>query len=245
MPFKSMTEILVAKGTARDFSFFVKLLSNRLNLIQDHKLRKLESSYRQAKDNLKTQNKTNLAKQIEYEVRYAASSEMAYFMRYVRRTITGKGQPGVTLREIVSDVSAYLGQGKKSGTLEGCLTQLFTTYMDKYWKQLSEGERLQVIREAGLQKASGHRELLKGIGASGSLLSHLATHFTSGTAAAVVGSAVAGSATGTATGSLIGKCVACKIAGAVFSVPLLLYAQTEAYRITSPAMLYLGGMLLR
>lgn len=143
--------------TADDYPFLVGLVESNVNLTDDAKLRRLLADY-QAEPT--PANRAGLDRQLEQEIRYLGSADVAYLVR----TLLGK-EPGVPFREIIRDVAQALKVDLTVlGTDRELLDQLVERYVTDQFARLSPEEQQRMLVELGVDRDKAARFIVKSAG---------------------------------------------------------------------------------
>ena len=140
-----------------DYEFLNGLIDNTVNLTNDVRLRNYLAA---SKEEDSAENRAALDKQMEYEIRYLGSSEIAYFTRY----LIGK-YPGVSFREIVKDVSRVLKVNiSMLGTDREIIEELVQDYATKQFAELTPEEQQKMLVDLGVERDKARKFILKSAG---------------------------------------------------------------------------------
>jgi uncharacterized protein YaaW (UPF0174 family) len=138
-------EDLLRPLTAADYHFLVGLIQSNANFTNDFalKLRLLDWEELQT-----DQARDALHQQLEHEIRYLGSADLAYFTRY----LVGE-EPGVPFREVVLDVARALKLHIPSlGTDRELVESLVEAYVSAQFAQLSRSEQQRTLENLGVEK---------------------------------------------------------------------------------------------
>lgn len=200
-------------------------------------------------------NRRVLAEQIEHEVRYAGSADLAYGFRW----LIGR-EPGVSVDEILRDVSAqFKVKDRPLGTFKARVERLVRGVVDKSFTQLSPEDQRRMLESEGVE-AEKAREVVAKLKEGGklavlpllyavlgrTLVTRLVTAMATQVIASILGPVIARQLIQQVVtkfpwwGQWLGPIVwSITLSWAVYDI------QGAAYRITCPTMVYLGLIALR
>ncbi len=143
---------LLMKCDKEDFSLLISLIDSYVNLSSDSELKDLLIAY--TKDtNTKganSESKIALARVLEREIRYVGSSDIAYAKRKI---MGGETPAGVSIHEIIDDVSSMLKvKQKQLGTPEAKVERLVKSQVEKTFFALSPEQQRELFIKAGIGK---------------------------------------------------------------------------------------------
>ena len=152
-----MQDLLLHLESA-DYTFLAGAIESPLNLTQDFMLRQKVDHFIQGGE--KEADRQILVQQLEKEIRYLGSSDIAYLFRYV-----SGATPGVPFSEIIRDVARML-KVKLPGmsTETEALKHLVTEYATQQFSRLSAEEQQQLLEELGVDQDRAAAFLKKSAG---------------------------------------------------------------------------------
>lgn len=128
-----------------DYHFLIGIIESPFNLTNDRKLKALLAAFEE--DNT-PENKAALNLQLEKEIRYLGSSDVAYFVRHWTT-----GNPGVTLQEIIRDVARSLKvKLPQMGTDREMLEHVVTRYATMQFSNLPDEEKQKMLESLGVEQ---------------------------------------------------------------------------------------------
>lgn len=132
----SELQAILKKCTPDDLSFLVNTIDSFVNLSNDRKLKRL----------LQERKQPELNQEIEAEIRYLGSADIAYIVRKV----FGK-DPGVSVDEIVTDIARkFKCPLKPISTLEAKIERVIKFVVDKEFEKLSQQEIRTLFEKSGI-----------------------------------------------------------------------------------------------
>lgn len=130
---------------AADYHFLIGIIESPFNLTNDRKLKALLADFEKEST---PENRAALNLQLEKEIRYLGSSDVAYF---VRNWTTGN--PGVTLQEIIRDVAKTLKvRLPQIGTDREMLEFVVTEYATMQFSNLPDKEKQKMLESLGVEQ---------------------------------------------------------------------------------------------
>jgi len=136
---------IFAPLTPADYSFVVGLVNSYTNLTDDQKLRGLLDA---VVEDDSTENRDALDRQLEREIRYLGSSDIAYVTRY----FVGK-EAGVSVHEITRDVAKALKIRLPSlGTDRERAEFVVEQYVTDQFSGLSSVEQQKMLEDLGVER---------------------------------------------------------------------------------------------
>lgn len=137
---------LLLKCDSNDFSFLISEIDSYVNFSSDSELKELLAAYIEVGTGT---SKITLAKALEREIRYIGSSEVAYAWRKLQ----GEEPAGVSIHEIIEDVSAKLKiKQKLVGTAEAKVEHLVKWTVEKAFFALKPEQQRELFEKAGVGK---------------------------------------------------------------------------------------------
>lgn len=135
---------LLLKCDADDYAMLISQIDSYVNFSSDRELKKLLTRY---KSDPNTSNKVCLAKVVEREIRYVGSADVAY----VYRRIFKEEPAGVSMREIIDDVSVKLKvKQKQLGGIEARLERLVKLAAEKTFLSMSPEQQRKLFEKSGI-----------------------------------------------------------------------------------------------
>lgn len=131
-----ITEIL-QKCEKMDADFIVSTIDSYINFSDDKGLRECLHYWNEGEMPLQ------LAEKLETEIRYVASSDIAYAYRKAR----GVTPAGVDIDEIINDISKVLKVKIKIGSIEARLETLVRSSFEKRVSEMSQEEQREMLRK--------------------------------------------------------------------------------------------------
>ncbi len=117
---------------SEDFAFLAGLLASNVNLSDDRELTRLLDEY--SEDTTNEDKRDDLIEKMRYEIRYAGSSDIAYFYRWMRG-----GMPGVSVKDVFRDVASALKIEIDSvGTEREIVSEIAKTYAEREFASQEE-----------------------------------------------------------------------------------------------------------
>ena len=143
--------------TPADYAFLVGLLESSVSFTDD---RTLHIRLADLERDPTPENRTALDLQIERELRYLGSADVAYFIRWA----TGR-PPGVPFREILGDVARHLKiKAQPLGTDREVLEDLVQRYATEQFGRLSPEEQQRMLEELGVERGQAAAFIKKSAG---------------------------------------------------------------------------------
>ncbi|ARA91907.1 MAG: hypothetical protein D6685_10600 [Bacteroidetes bacterium] len=131
--------------TLADYTFLVALIQSPFNLTDDRRLQALLATYEQEGTE---EARAALNRQLERELRYLGSADVAYFIRYV----AGR-DPGAPFQEIVRDVARALKvELPPLGTERDLLEHLVQEYATQQFARLSPEAQQNMLVSLGVEQ---------------------------------------------------------------------------------------------
>jgi uncharacterized protein YaaW (UPF0174 family) len=143
-PYRAMQDVL-APLTLADYTFLIGLLKSDVNFVDNHRLntRLIAVEHDDTPDNRRA-----LERQIERELRYLGSADLAYAFRYV----TGQ-PPGVPFREVVLDAAKVLKVDLSPlGTDRELVERLVEDYATQQFASLSPKQQREMLEDLGVEQ---------------------------------------------------------------------------------------------
>jgi len=138
------TELLL-KCDVDDFAMLISQIDSYVNFTSDTELKRLLARY---KSDPSTSNKDDLAKAVEREIRYVGSADVAYAFR---KLFKGEEPAGVSLREVIDDVSSRLKVKQRPlGSVEARLERLARLTAEKTFLSMSPEQQRKLFKELGI-----------------------------------------------------------------------------------------------
>lgn len=134
-----LTQIL-QRCTLKDANFIINQIDSYFNFTDDSGLKKLRDEW----DGRGTM-PVSLAQKLEKEIRYLGSNDFAYLWR----NMFSDGLAGVSVQEIIDDVSKEYKITIKAGSIEGRLENFTLGMMDKRIKNMTEEEQHELLKACG------------------------------------------------------------------------------------------------
>ncbi len=243
-----MQEVLLSL-TPADYTFLIGVIEGPLGFTDDRRLYALLAA---VEDDDTEAHREALTRQLEREIRYLGSADMAYLFRYV----TGR-EPGVPFREILRDAARTLKVDVSMlGTDGEVLERLVRQYATKQFADLTPEEQQALLESLGVERdrAAAFLKRSAGVFAVPTLIQAFGTLVVDGLIKTVIFGTI---------GRIIGKQLAARlfnllmarfpwwvrwIGPAAWSLSIgwtVLDVQGPAYRKTIPVVLYLGLCALR
>lgn len=139
-----MKEVL-APLQAADYHFLIGIIESPLNLTQDKKLKTLLATYEEDET---PENKQLIDEQLEEEIRYLGSSDIAYAFRMMT-----SNNAGVTFQEIIRDVSKALKVDQpQMGTEREMIEQVVERYATQQFANLPDEEKQKMLESLGVEQ---------------------------------------------------------------------------------------------
>lgn len=139
-------ESILGKCDTEDFRLLLKQIDSYVNLTDDGKL---NAAFLAFSSRNSPENRTNLIRLLEKDIRYLGSSEVAY----AKRKLLGDEPPGVSINEIIEDVSKKLKVKQKLvGTVEAKLERLVKWSVEKTFFALSPEQQRELFEKAGIDR---------------------------------------------------------------------------------------------
>jgi uncharacterized protein YaaW (UPF0174 family) len=139
-----MQEVLAPLELA-DYHFLIGIIESPINLTNDTQLK---ASLQTLEADDSDANRVILNEQLESEIRYLGSSDVAYFYR---RWIGG--EPGVTFSEIIRDVAKALKiEAPRMGTEREMLEDVVQRYATKQFASLPDDEKQKMLESLGVEQ---------------------------------------------------------------------------------------------
>jgi uncharacterized protein YaaW (UPF0174 family) len=136
-------QTILATAELADFEFLVRILCDRYNFINDKDLRAALQNFAAPPSGACRQ---ALAEQIEHELRYAGSADLAYVWRW----LIGR-EPGVKVEEIIDDVTGKLGvRCRRIGTVPARLQSLVKGVVEKTFLRLKPEDQRRILESQGI-----------------------------------------------------------------------------------------------
>ena len=152
-----MQDILLTLEPA-DYSFLAGVIESPLNLTQDFVLKQKLNTF--IDNGEKKTDREALVNQLENEIRYLGSSDIAYLFRFV----TGS-TPGAPFSEIIRDVARVLKVKLPGMTTEQeALKHVVTEYATQQFSKLSPDEQQKMLEELGVDRDRATAFLKKSAG---------------------------------------------------------------------------------
>ena len=138
---------LLSKLEIADFEFLFGIIRGPVGLTSDRRLRGALKDFADASDS--TEERRALCNVVEREIRYLGSSDVAYLFRKMTRR---HGGPGVSFREIVTDVfrKLKLTCPPRICTDEELLEHLVQAHTTSRMRKLPMGEQEALLEAAGM-----------------------------------------------------------------------------------------------
>ena len=138
---------LLTKLEVADFEFLAEIIRSRVAFTSDKHLRAAISAF--ASETQSTDKRLALCALVEREIRYLGSSDAAYFLRKVSHRTGG---PGVTFREVVTDVfrKLKLKQPDALCTDEELVEHLVQAFTTLRVRQLPFDQQKVLLESAGM-----------------------------------------------------------------------------------------------
>lgn len=235
--------------TPADYTFLIGIITGPVGFTEDQKLHKLLASV----ETFDTEeSRSALNRQLEREIRYLGSADLAYLSRFV----TGQ-EPGVAFREIVRDVSKALKvEASLLGTDREIVESVVESYATKQFASFTPAQQQELLEQLGVERDRAASFLKKsaGVFAIPTLIQAFGTFVVNGLIKTVIFGTIA---------KIIGK----QLAGKLFAMLMARFpwwvswigpvtwtlsigwavvdVQGPAYRKTIPVVLYLGLCSLR
>lgn len=128
-----------------DYHFLIGIIESPLNLTNDQQLKNLLQAF---EENKTGENRAALNHELEQEIRYLGSSDLAYFYRQW----TG-GDAGVTFGEIIRDVAKALKvEAPRMGTEREMLEDVVERYATKEFAGLPDTEKQKLLESLGVDR---------------------------------------------------------------------------------------------
>ena len=128
-----------------DYHFLIGLIESPLNLTNDRKLKSLIETFE--KENT-PESRLALNQQLEKEIRYLGSSDIAYLVRQWTSS-----NPGVSFQEIIRDVAKTLKvRPPQIGTEREMLESVVEQYATKQFASLPDDEKQKMLESLGVDK---------------------------------------------------------------------------------------------
>ncbi len=152
-----------------DYHFLIGIIESPFNLTNDRKLKSLletlekesapEKKSPADKENTRKRREA-LNKELEKEIRYLGSSDMAYF---VRQWTTDDA--GVSFQEIIRDVAKMLKvKAPQMGTEREMLESVVTDYATKQFANLPDEEKQKMLESLGVEQERASKFIKKSAG---------------------------------------------------------------------------------
>lgn len=232
-----------------DYQFLIEVIERDLNLAENGRLASLLSVYEENRD---PSARERLDRQLEREIGYLGSADLAYIVRFA----TGQ-QPGVPFREIVRDVARTLKvQPPQLGTDREQVEAVVEQYVTRQFERMSPEEQQRMLEELGVQreKAAAFLKRSAGVFAVPALIEAFGIVVVNGLIKNVIFGTIA-KIIGSQLSARLFKFIAGRfpwwvrwIGPAAWTVSIswtVLDVQGPAYRKTVPIVLYLGLCSLR
>lgn len=140
---------LLLKCDVEDYAILISQIDSYVNLTSDKELQGLLMSYAHEPS---SSNKKALVEAVEREIRYVGSAEVAYA---IRKVIKGEVPAGVSMREIIDDVSKKLKVAQRPlGSIEARLERLVKAAAEKTFLSMSPEQQRKLFEECGI----GHEQ---------------------------------------------------------------------------------------
>lgn len=235
--------------TPADYTFLVEVIEGPVSLTDDQKLRTLLHDVERDDTDA---HRAVLSRQLERELRYLGSADLAYGFRF----LTGQ-QPGVPPQEVIRDVAKKLKVEVSSlGTEREMLQQLVEGYATKQFAHLSPQEQQELLVNLGVDRERAVSFLKKsaGVFALPALIEAFGIIVVDGLIKTVIFGTIA-KIIGTQLAARLFQMLVARlpwwvgwIGPAAWSLSIgwaVVDIQGPAYRKTIPAVLYLGLCVLR
>ena len=142
---------------APDYHFLIGIIESPLNLTDDRKLKNLVANL-EAEDS--EENRSVLNTQLEQEIRYLGSSDVAYFLRQWT-----SNNAGVAFQEIIRDVAkAIKVDAPRMGTEREMLEEVVQAYATKQFASLPDEEKQKMLESLGVEQEHAAKFIKKSAG---------------------------------------------------------------------------------
>ncbi|NND72430.1 MAG: hypothetical protein HKN43_12720 [Rhodothermales bacterium] len=129
---------------AEDFAFIAGLLESRVNFSDDRELKRLLDA--SSEDTTNADKRDDLIAKMRDEIRYAGSSDLAYFYRWMRG-----GTPGVPVKQVFKDVSSQLDIPVDSVLTEReMVAHIAREYAEREFASLPDDDKIQMLEQLGV-----------------------------------------------------------------------------------------------
>lgn len=232
-----------------DYLFVIEVIERDVNLAPDRRLRTLLAAYEEDGDPAVRE---RLNRQLEREIGYLGSADLAYLVRYA----TGQ-EPGVPFREVVRDVARVIKVSPpRLGTDREQVEAVVEQYVTRQFERMSRDEQQQMLEELGVQreKAAAFLKRSAGVFAVPALIEAFGIVVVNGLIKTVIFGTIA-KIIGSQLSARLFQFIAGRfpwwvrwIGPAAWTVSIgwtVLDVQGPAYRKTIPIVLYLGLCSLR
>ena len=128
-----------------DYHFLAGIIESPFNLTDDRKLKSLITS---VEENDTREHRAALNDQLEKEIRYLGSADLAYFVRQ-----WSSDSPGVSFPEIIRDVAKALKVDvPQIGTERQMIEQVVQQYATKQFADLPDEEKQKMLESLGVEQ---------------------------------------------------------------------------------------------
>ena len=140
-----------------DYHFLLGIIESPLNLTEDRKLKALLASLEKEESDA---NRDAINAQLEKEIRYLGSSDVAYLLRQWTTN-----NAGVAFQEIIRDVAkAIKVEVPRMGTEREMLEEVVQSYATKQFAALPDDEKQKMLESLGVEQEQAARFIKKSAG---------------------------------------------------------------------------------